>query len=154
MSRSFITRALKLSSASVSRPIASQRVPCPSSVRMASSNLNSNTISEVTAREKELTGEAQPVKGGPTAQAQKHAKESLSGAAISDITAGEKRVTGEDSPVPGGPTAFAQSQATTVSYFPTQPLLFLISLLRSFAYSFVPPIYRAPLSWTPLRSLP
>ena len=32
--------------------------------------LNSENISKITEKEKELTGEARPVKGGPTAQAQ------------------------------------------------------------------------------------
>lgn len=122
MTRTIIARALRLSS--INRPIASQQFQCqcPSyyAKRMASSNstLQSDTISEVTAREKELTGLDQPRKGGPTAQAQKHAGEPLSGDAISAIHRGEKNVTFEDAPVPGGPTAFAQSAASssTVSF--------------------------------------
>jgi hypothetical protein len=73
-----------------------------------SGKLDSSTISAITAAERELTGKAQPVKGGPTAQAQKHAGESITSEALSDITAGEKKVAGDR--VQGGPTATAQSE--------------------------------------------
>lgn len=78
-----------------------------------STNLNSENISKITEKEKELTGGDRPVKGGPTAQAQKHAGEPLSGNVISDITQGEKKVT-DGGRVAGGPTATAQSIASTV----------------------------------------
>jgi len=70
--------------------------------------LDSATISKITEKEKELTGDAQPVKGGPTAQAQKHAGEAIGSENLHDITEGEKKVTGGDR-VKGGPTATAQS---------------------------------------------
>ncbi len=75
----------------------------------ASTVLDSKTISEITAKEKQITGQAQPVRGGPTAQAQKHAGEQLNPQNISDITKGEKKITGQDQPVRGGPTSAAQS---------------------------------------------
>ena len=74
---------------------------------------NSETISKITEKEKEITSRAQPVKGGPTAQAQKHAGEDLSSAVISDITAGEKAITGGGR-VKGGPTSAAQRMASQV----------------------------------------
>lgn len=36
---------------------------------MANRTLESDVISEITQKEKDLTGQADPVKGGPTAQA-------------------------------------------------------------------------------------
>lgn len=76
-------------------------------------NLDSNTISQVTQRESQLTGQPDPVKGGPTAQAQKHANESLANPKIaSDITKGEDSITHHGGPVPGGPAAFIISQTT------------------------------------------
>jgi hypothetical protein len=36
-------------------------------------NLNSENISKITQKEKEITGHDGPVRGGPTAQAQRHA---------------------------------------------------------------------------------
>ena len=80
------------------------------------SNINSSTISSITDKEKEITGSENPVKGGPTAQAQKHAGEEFSGAAVSDITQGEKNITGDDVPVKGGPASMAQSQGAKVTY--------------------------------------
>lgn len=71
--------------------------------------MDSTTISSVTGAEKELTGQDDPVKGGPTAQAQKHAGEPINSRTLHDITEGEKKVTG-DAPVKGGPTATAQSE--------------------------------------------
>lgn len=49
-------------------------------------------MSRITAAEKELTGEPTPVKGGPTAQAQKHAGEPVTPEMLHDITEGEVRV--------------------------------------------------------------
>lgn len=71
--------------------------------------LDSSTISSVTDAEKRLTGDDDPVRGGPTAQAQKHAGETINSRTLHDITEGEKKVAG-DAPVKGGPTAAAQSQ--------------------------------------------
>jgi hypothetical protein len=70
--------------------------------------LDLNTISKITAAERELTGKDGPVKGGPTAQAQKHAGEPITSEALHDITEGEKKVAGER--VRGGPTRTAQSE--------------------------------------------
>ncbi|XXH02748.1 hypothetical protein Hte_009133 [Hypoxylon texense] len=75
--------------------------------------LNSEAISEITAKEKELTGQDRPVKGGPTAQAQKHANQPITADVISDITQGEKHVTGRSVPISGGPAALTQSLASS-----------------------------------------
>ena len=93
------------------------------SVKMASNKLNSDTISDITAREKMITGQDDPVKGGPTAQAQKHAKETVNPDAVSDITQGERKITGAEGPIQGGPAAVAQSMATQVrhSHYPKLP---------------------------------
>lgn len=80
--------------------------------RFASTKLDAPTISKITEAEQKLTGQAEPVADGPTAQAQKHAGEKLSASNISDITAGEKNITGKDGPVRGGPTSAAQSILT------------------------------------------
>lgn len=86
----------------------------PAAQRLAST-LSSNTISKITEKEKELTGSDGPVKGGPTAQAQKHVGETIGSAAVSDITKGEQKITGSPEPVQGGPAAFAQSHLAQVS---------------------------------------
>lgn len=57
-----------------------------------------------------MTGESGPVRGGPTAQAQKHANEPINSQNIHDITKGEKKITGSEEPVTGGPTSTAQSE--------------------------------------------
>lgn len=75
----------------------------------ASGVLDSSTISKITEKEKELTGQDGPVQGGPTAKAQQHAGENISSQALHDITEGEKKVTGGER-VKGGPTAAAQSE--------------------------------------------
>ncbi|RYO36453.1 hypothetical protein AA0111_g2991 [Alternaria arborescens] len=75
----------------------------------ASGKLDSETLSKITEAEKKLTGKAQPVAGGPTAQAQSHAKEPITSEALHDITEGEKKVTGGER-VKGGPTSTAQSE--------------------------------------------
>jgi hypothetical protein len=49
------------------------------------------------------------VKGGPTAQAQKHVGENINSDNLHDITEGEKKITGGER-VKGGPTATAQSE--------------------------------------------
>ncbi|KAL9107683.1 MAG: hypothetical protein Q9227_007490 [Pyrenula ochraceoflavens] len=83
----------------------------PSSAQPSASGvMDSETISSVTAAEKEMTGEARPVKGGPTAQAQKHVGETITSEALHDITEGEKKVSGQAQPAAGGPTAAAQSE--------------------------------------------
>lgn len=70
--------------------------------------LDSATLSKITEKEKELTGEDGPVKGGPTAQAQKHVGEKITSEVLHDITEGEKKIAGER--VKGGPTSAAQSE--------------------------------------------
>lgn len=56
--------------------------------------LNSENISKITEAEKQITGSDQPVKGGPTAQAQSHVGETINSETLSDITKGEKKITG------------------------------------------------------------
>ncbi|PSN67946.1 hypothetical protein BS50DRAFT_599949 [Corynespora cassiicola Philippines] len=71
--------------------------------------LDSETISKITQKEKELTGENRPINQGPTAKAQQHAGEPINSDTLHDITEGEKKITGGDR-VKGGPTATAQSE--------------------------------------------
>lgn len=66
-------------------------------------------MSKVTEKEKQITGLDGPVKGGPTAQAQRHANQAISSEVLHDITQGEKKVTGGER-VKGGPTSAAQSE--------------------------------------------
>ena len=56
--------------------------------------LDSSTIHEITEAEKNITGQEQPVQGGPTAKAQQHANEPITSEALHDITEGEKKITG------------------------------------------------------------
>lgn len=79
---------------------------------MASHTLDGPTISNITNKEKEITGDPRPVKGGPTAQAQKHVGEEITGSTVSAIVDGEKKVTGEGVPRAGRPTAYVQSLAS------------------------------------------
>ena len=71
-------------------------------------------MSKMTEEEKKITGQDNPVKGGPTAQAQKHANQSLNSEVIHDITKGEEKITGNPNPTPSGPTSTAQSILTKV----------------------------------------
>jgi hypothetical protein len=73
-----------------------------------SGTLDSNTISKITEKEKNITGQDHAVKGGPTAKAQQHANETIASEALHDITEGEKKITGGQR-VKGGPTSAAQS---------------------------------------------
>ncbi|KAH9883398.1 hypothetical protein F4778DRAFT_407939 [Xylariomycetidae sp. FL2044] len=113
MSRHLLQRTLRLSSVNPHITIRQSIHITP--FKMTTRNLNSNTISNITEKEKEITGNARPVKGGPTAQAQKHAGEPVSANAISDITEGEKKITGQDAPVHDGPAAYVQSIATNAA---------------------------------------
>lgn len=79
-------------------------------------NLDAETISKITEKEKAITGSEEPVQGGPTAQAQKNAGQPLNRQTIHDITEGEKVVTGSDEPLKGGPTATAQSILSKVEF--------------------------------------
>lgn len=94
---------------------------------MANRTVESDVISDITQREKDLTGQVDPVKGGPTAQAQRHVHEKLAdGSVVSDIARGEEAITHNGAPVAGGPAAAAQSQAAQarneVSSVPAEPL--------------------------------
>ena len=80
-----------------------------SAAEQSSGKLDSSTISKITAAEKDITGSDQPVRGGPTAQAQKHANEPINSENLHDITEGEKKITGGER-TKGGPTAAAQSE--------------------------------------------
>ncbi|KAF2875403.1 hypothetical protein BDV95DRAFT_626007 [Massariosphaeria phaeospora] len=71
--------------------------------------LDSETISKITENEAQITGQVDPVRGGPTAKAQQHAGEPITSQALHDITEGEKKVTGGER-VKGGPTSAAQSE--------------------------------------------
>lgn len=66
------------------------------------------------ARLTHLLGSENPVRGGPTAQAQSHANEPIDSQTLHDITEGEKKITGGDR-VKGGPTSTAQSILAGVS---------------------------------------
>ncbi|KIW81512.1 hypothetical protein Z517_04537 [Fonsecaea pedrosoi CBS 271.37] len=83
-----------------------------SSEQPSSGTLDSNTISKITAAEKDITGSETPVWDGPTARAQKHANEPINHDTLHDITEGEKKITGKQRPVASGPTATAQSELT------------------------------------------
>ncbi|KAF2712996.1 hypothetical protein K504DRAFT_449768 [Pleomassaria siparia CBS 279.74] len=73
-----------------------------------SGTLDSETISKITEKEKNITGQENAVKGGPTAKAQQHAGEPITSQALHDITEGEKKITGGER-IKGGPTSAAQS---------------------------------------------
>lgn len=74
-----------------------------------SGTLDSATLHKITKAEKKITGQTRPVKDGPTAHAQSHAKEPITSQALHDITVGEKKITGGER-IKGGPTATAQSE--------------------------------------------
>ncbi|KAI8966420.1 hypothetical protein F5Y11DRAFT_365237 [Daldinia sp. FL1419] len=114
MSRSVIANFFKLSNVGSRVAISRPTVP-HTSIVANSRTLNSQSISEITAKEKELTGQDRPIAGGPAAQAQKHANEPLSSDVVSDVAQGEKKVTGRDAPVSGGPAALAQSIASSTA---------------------------------------
>lgn len=94
-----LTRKLRMTSSTLNHTTAFANKPLhsfhTSSVTMATNNkLNSDPISDITAREKQITGQDDPVKGGPTAQVQKHANQAVNPDAVSDITQGERKITG------------------------------------------------------------
>lgn len=127
--RSRLFPAHVLSTASRSRPTITSSIHEYSSPKfhtstpkMDQNNLDSDTISNITRKENQITGQPNPVKGGPTAQAQKHVNESLSDSkVVSDITKGEENITHHGGPVPGGPAAFVISQATQAAKAAQQP---------------------------------
>lgn len=75
--------------------------------------LNSETISKITEKEKEITGRDGPVKGGPTAKAQSHVGQQIDSQTIRAINDGEQKITGGET-LKAGPTAEAQSMSTGV----------------------------------------
>jgi len=77
-------------------------------------SLNSNTISDITQKEKDLIGQDAPVKGGAAAAAMSNANQPLTGQVVSDITRGEQNTHGGGGPIAGGAAATAQSMATKV----------------------------------------
>jgi mRNA-degrading endonuclease toxin of MazEF toxin-antitoxin module len=81
----------------------------PSTSEQHTGTLDSATLHKITEAEKVITGREQPVKDGPTAKAQQHAKEPITSEALHDITEGEKKITGGER-VKGGPTSKAQSE--------------------------------------------
>ncbi|KAH7136034.1 hypothetical protein B0J11DRAFT_519776 [Dendryphion nanum] len=82
------------------------------SSRKVAAIVDSDFISRITAAEKLITKQDQPVKRGPTAEAQRHAGQTLNSQILHDITTGERLITGQDSPVSGGPTSIAQQILT------------------------------------------
>ena len=82
--------------------------------------IDSDTLHAVTEKEKTLTDQADPVKGGPTAQAQKHVGENITSEVLHDVTEGEKKLTGGER-VKGGPTSTLQSTLGRVSHPPFLP---------------------------------
>lgn len=108
-----IFRATRLISASRSAaPVTSRAFnnrTFVSTARAMAATIDPDFISRITAAEKKLTGQDEPVPGGPTAQAQRHASQPLTRDVIHDITTGERNITHKDGPISGGPTAIAQS---------------------------------------------
>ena len=84
--------------------------------------LNSETISRITEKEKEIIGQDNPVQGGPTAQAQRHVGETINSRTLHDITEGEKKITGGER-IKGGPTSEAQSMLAKVCHNPSKSLV-------------------------------
>ncbi|KAF2009275.1 hypothetical protein BU24DRAFT_474193 [Aaosphaeria arxii CBS 175.79] len=70
--------------------------------------VDSHFISQITAAEKLITKQDEPLKSGPTARAQSHAGGEVTSQVVHDITMGERTVTGLDSPAQGGSTSIAQ----------------------------------------------
>lgn len=85
------------------------------STRTMAAVVDSHFISQITAAEKAITHQDDPVQGGPTARAQSHAGAEITSQVIHDITMGERIITGNDRPVQDGPTAVAQSILTQLS---------------------------------------
>lgn len=80
---------------------------------MAQRTVDSDLISNITHKENEITYQPDPVKGGPTAQAQKHAGDKINDPnVVSDIVKGEDNITHLGGSVDGGPGSFAMSEAT------------------------------------------
>jgi hypothetical protein len=80
-----------------------------STSRIMSVKVDSAFVSQITAAEKTITKQDEPVQGGPTAAAQSHVGQELTSQVLHDITMGERKITGSDGPIQGGPTSIAQS---------------------------------------------
>lgn len=112
MSPQFFRTAKLITASRLATPIVSktfQSRTFVSTARSRAATVDSSFISRITAAEKTITNQEQPVAGGPTAAAQSHANQPLNGQVIHDITMGERKITGLDGPVPSGPTSIAQS---------------------------------------------
>ncbi|KAF2125850.1 hypothetical protein P153DRAFT_369854 [Dothidotthia symphoricarpi CBS 119687] len=77
--------------------------------------VTSDLLSQITAAEKRITKQDEPVKNGPTARAQSHVGSELTRQVVHDITEGEKSITGRDGPMQGGPTSIVQAILTRAS---------------------------------------
>lgn len=86
-----------------------------STSRTMSIKIDSNFLSQITAAEKTITNQDEPIKGGPTAMAQSNVGQELNSQIVHDITMGERKITSNDRPVQGGPTSVAQSILTAES---------------------------------------
>ncbi|UPX12828.1 uncharacterized protein EKO05_0003363 [Ascochyta rabiei] len=115
VAQSILTNEGTTGSSSNGTPITSNANPNqtssngPSGSEQHNGILDSATLHKITEAEKDITGKGRPVKGGPTAKAQQHAKEPITSEALHDITEGEKKITGGER-VKGGPTSQAQSE--------------------------------------------
>lgn len=75
-------------------------------------HIDAGLVSDITCKEKQLTGENYPVKGGPTAQAQKHFGDEVDGRIVADVTKAKRKISDHpEGPVKGGPAALVQSVA-------------------------------------------
>ncbi|KAH5673210.1 hypothetical protein HBI21_151620 [Parastagonospora nodorum] len=101
---SFLLRSTRAFTPLISRAFSTSRIM---SVR-----IDSAFLSQITAAEKSITNQDEPVKGGPTAAAQSHVGQELTSQILHDITMGERKITGSDGPVQGGPTSVAQKILT------------------------------------------
>lgn len=114
MSRALAFRSLRLAQV-LPGPLAVCRVTKATAAfhalpaRRAAATLNSDIISQITDREKKITGKDGPSTGGPTAQAQKHVGQQLTSTIVLDIAKGEQVLTGRNDPTLDGPAAFVQS---------------------------------------------
>ena len=100
-----LTRLAGAPRLSVSTPFRAFR---SNAARAAGALVDSHFISQITAAEKKITNQTDPVQGGPTARAQAHVGQTLTAQIIHDITMGERSITGRDGPVQNGPTSIAQ----------------------------------------------
>ncbi|KAF2686216.1 hypothetical protein K458DRAFT_416520 [Lentithecium fluviatile CBS 122367] len=100
------TRFLRFTRLATATPL--HRTFVTTTARALPAVVDAHFISQITAAEKTLTLQTDPVQGGPTARAQSHAGQPLTAQIIHDITMGERSITGQEGPVQNGPTAVAQ----------------------------------------------